>query len=150
MLRCLFEAMGKQWTDEADTVLVRREVCTSTGDCRLDIIVESRSVFACLEVKIEAQESREQLVRYFDSVGKNVSGKRFVGRLLTSGGKSREPLVEGFTRLLWSDVARALRKFAGSEHVSDPLAARCAFIRELASQYADFIASHFRSRRIPQ
>jgi hypothetical protein len=142
LLRCLFEAMGEQWIDEADMILVRREVPTPEGDSRLDIVIESPSVFGCIEVKIQARESREQLVRYFESMG-HTKGRRFIGRLLTGGGKSREPVVEGFTRLLWGDVACALRRFAGREQVSDPLTARCPFIRELASQYADFITSYF-------
>jgi hypothetical protein len=141
LLRCLFEVMGEQWIDEADTTRVRREV--SEGDSRFDIVIESRSVFACIEVKIRAQESREQLVRYFERVDKKIRGRRFVGRLLTVDGKSGEPVVERFTRLLWSDVACALRRFCGAEYGSDPLTPRSLLIRELASQYADFITSHF-------
>jgi hypothetical protein len=140
-LRCLFEAMGEEWTDEPDTISVRREVL-SEGDSRFDIVIESRSFFACIEAKIQAPESKEQLVRYLDRVTKQTRGRRFIGRLLTVDRVSREPLVEGFTRLFWSDVARALRRFAGRERDSDPLAARSQFIRDLSFQYADFIASH--------
>jgi hypothetical protein len=70
-------------------------------------------------------------------------GRRFIGRLLTIGGKSRELVEKEFKRLLWSDVARALRRFADEDHVSDPLTARSPFVRELASQYAGFITSYF-------
>jgi hypothetical protein len=143
LLRCLFEAMGEPWIDEADTISVRREVSTPDGDSRIDIVIKSRSVFVCIEAKIQAEESSEQLVRYFERVGKKTD-RRFVGRLLTVEGKRREPVAGGFTRLLWSDVAGALRRFAGKDHVSDPFTARSPFVQELASQYADFITSHFR------
>jgi hypothetical protein len=99
LLRCLFDAMSEQWIGDVDTILVRREVFTPEGDSRLDIVIESRSVFACIEVKIQAQESREQLARNFKSVGEVLRGRRFIGRLLTVDGTSREPVVEGFTRL---------------------------------------------------
>jgi hypothetical protein len=143
LLRCLFEMMGEPWVDEGDTVLVRREVRTSEGDCRLDIVIESPLLYVCIEAKIEAQESREQLAEYFNVSAGRIRDRRFIGRLLTAGGKSGEPVSECFTRLLWSDVAQALRRFGCGENDSDPLAARCALIRELASQYADFITSHF-------
>lgn len=149
LLRCLFDAMGEQWINEADTILVKREVSSPEGDSRIDIVIKSRSVFVCIEAKIQAEESIEQLVRHFDGVGKE-TGRRFIGRLLTIGGKSREPVAEGFTRLLWSDVTGALRRFAGEDHVSDPLTARSPFVRELASQYAGFITSDFEYRGIQE
>ena len=142
-LRCLFEEMSEQWIDETDAILVSREAPTPEADSRLDIVIESRSVFACIEVKIQEQEDREQLARYFESARKKLRGRRFIGRLLTTEGKTREHVTEGFTRLLWSDVARALRRFAGQGNAADPLTARSQFIRELASQYADFVALDF-------
>jgi hypothetical protein len=130
--------------------VVRREASISEGDSRLDIVVKSRSLLACIEVKIQARESREQLDRYFDGLSQDRRGRAFVGWLLTEQGKSRERVAKGFERLLWSDVACALRRFAGREGVADPLTARSQFIRELASQYADFIASHFETGGIRQ
>lgn len=140
-LRCLFEAMGEKWMDESDTISVRREV-SSEGDCRFDIVIESRSFLACIEAKIQAPESTEQLDRYLDRMTKEARGRRFIGRLLTVDRASREPLVKGFSRLFWSDVASALRRFAGQRCASDPLTAKSEFIRHLSSQYADFIVSN--------
>jgi len=142
LLRCLFEVMDEEWMDEADTISVRREVSSPEGDSRVDIVIKSRSVLVCIEAKIQAGESSEQLVRHFDGVGRQ-PGRRFIGRLLTIGGKSRELVEKEFKRLLWSDVARALRRFADEDNVSDPLTARSPFVRELASQYAGFITSYF-------
>ena len=115
-----------------------------TGDTRIDILIESESTVLCIEAKIGAKEDHDQLNRYAQIVGQRASrlGKGFSGRLLTASGTSGEPIVEEFRRLLWSDVAKALQRFAGQDSQDDHLAARNPFVSKLAGQYAAFLQSH--------
>ncbi|MGA2769920.1 MAG: PD-(D/E)XK nuclease family protein [Bryobacteraceae bacterium] len=144
-LRCFFAVMGETWPDEPEAPLVRREV-TADADSRLDLVIEFRSVLVCIEVKIQAHEDTAQIKRYFETVGRPV-GRQFVGRLLTAHGEPGELIMDGFKRLLWSDVANALKRFAHSCGSEDALAARSAFVSQLAMQYAEFITSYFQSSK---
>lgn len=140
-LRCFLEAMG-QSADVADepSLAVKREERTWCGDSRIDLLLESDRHVICIEVKILAAEDTAQLDRYFEQVGgrARAQGKDFVGKFLTIGGKSSESVADGFTRLLWQDVATALRRFASS---SDELyGARSTFVQALALQYASFVS----------
>lgn len=141
-LRCLLDQMGEQLSlEEMERVVVKREVSTAEADSRLDILVECDSFLICIEAKIQAHESEEQLVRYFETVGRRTlqRDKQFIGKLLTIDGNSGEQVAEGFTRLLWHDIASALKRFAGSGDPDDPVVSQSPFVRELVRQYADFL-----------
>jgi len=145
-LNCLLEAIGEPLVDEASRIQVRREVSMAEGHSRVDIMIESRSTVLLIEAKIRAEEDMDQLKRHSGGAQQRIHGRRFIGKLLTEQGTSGEALVAGFTRLLWSDVAGALRRFGRNDEEVSSFRAENSFVARLALQYADFIHSHFKSR----
>jgi PD-(D/E)XK nuclease superfamily len=144
-LNCLLQAIREPpWADEDGRIRVYREVTMSEGDSRVDITIESSFTVLWIEAKILADGDLEQLERYSERARPRLRDRRFIGKLLEERGTSGEPLVATFTRMLWSDVAKALKRFGTEDGTSS--AARNPFVARLARQYADFVDSHVKKK----
>lgn len=143
--RCLLEHMHiEPALENTDEIRVRPQVYIPEGNCILDIVIEGETFFICIEAKIDAPESEEQLHQQYNGVHESgiLEGRRFIGKYLTRHGESKRAVTEGFTRLLWRDVASALRRFSTASGPEDELVAKSPFVRDLARHYAGFIMAH--------
>ncbi len=143
--RCLLGHMHiEPALENTDEIRVRPQVYIPEGNCILDIVIEGEAFFICIEAKIDAPESKEQLRQQYNGVHESgiLEGRRFIGKYLTRHGVNKGAVTEGFTRLLWRDVASALIRFSTTSGPEDELVAISPFIRDLARHYAGFIMTH--------
>ncbi len=131
-LNCFLAAAGEAplAPGEEEAVRVRPEVWVGE-DSRVDLRIETDQRCIWVEAKIQAAECFSQIGRYSALAEIGLGRRRFAGRLLTVGGSSGESVGHGFRRMVWKDVAIALRQF--SSGAANP------FVARLADQYGDYL-----------